>query len=128
MHLIAFSGANAAIATGAGIGTTFSTRPAPSNSAAVWQVASVSLGLAPSTAPSFQYPLAGTAQYTFTTALQFSPRGEVELIEPSLSPQMQPLIEIGLESTHGATIPANEHNLAAVQITGIAGNVNIYRQ
>jgi len=131
MHLLAFSGTTTGTGTVTSFGTRFPTRPAVSSTSCVVQVASVPLGTAPSSSePYFQYPLTGTAQYTFTTALQFSPRGEVRLIEPSLSsaPQMQPLVEIGLESTRGATIPAINPNLAAVQITGIAGNVYIYRQ
>ncbi len=77
----------------------------------------------------FRYPVgnpAPTAQYTFTTALQFSPRGEVRLNEAS-NP-LQTIVEIGLQPTHGTVVDARNQNVAAVQITGIAGEATIFRQ
>jgi len=113
--------------SGSGTGSTFPTRPAISGTAA--QIgAVVSTGTGTSQAP-FLYPLtstAATAQYTFYTAIQFSPRGEARMNEASHP--LQPVMEVGLQQTHGNTVDVNNQNVVAVQISGIAGNIKIYRQ
>lgn len=105
---------------GTGTGNSFATRPA---------VSSTTQQISPAANPSlttFRFPLAGTApEYTFTKAIQFSPRGEARVDNSSNS--IAPVIEIGLEPTHGTLANAASPNVAAVQITGIAGNVTIYR-
>jgi hypothetical protein len=138
MHLTAFTGSMTGSGNSTGNVATFSSRPGPmllSGSAATWQIGSVALSGSAVSGPYFQYPVGyptlPTAQYTFTTAIQFNPRGEARLIVPNASSPVQPLqtiVEIGLEPTHGTSLVANNQNVAAVQITGIAGNVQIYRQ
>lgn len=111
----------ASFTPGNGTGATFETRPSvASDTARIGTSASSNLGF------SFQYPL-GTAskvQYTFTNTIQFSPRGEASL---AILPDIQPLVEIGLRPTHGATVDTVSKNLVAIQLTGITGNVTIYR-
>ena len=89
-----------------------------------------------STTP-FQYPVgnpAPAAQYTFVKAVQFSPRGEARINNSTISNgteifPLQTAAEIGLEPTHGATVPASiPANLVAIQFTGVGGNVRIYRR
>ena len=61
--------------------------------------------------------------YTFYKTIRFTPRGEASI-------NGQDLIrvgEIGLRPTHGTTVDTNTPNVAAVQFTGIGGNVRIYR-
>ena len=112
--------------TGTGTSTTFLGRPAVSGTAA--QIANYLLTTGSSNAP-FYYPLSATpatAQYTFKTAIQFSPRGEARLNE--MTQPLQPVMEVGLRPTRGSAVAINSQEMAAVQITGIAGNVQIYRQ
>lgn len=81
----------------------------------------------PSSRP-FQYPVGSSsapAQYIFRKAIQFSPRGEARVNNSNYP--VTPVIEIGLQPTHGGVVDANAKNVAAIQITGIAGNVTIYR-
>ena len=89
-----------------------------------------------STTP-FQYPVgnpAPSAQYTFYKAVQFSPRGEARINNSTISNgteifPLQTAAEIGLELTHGATVPASiPANVVAVQFTGLGGSVKIYRR
>lgn len=119
MHLTAAG--NAQFPIGDGTGMTFDSRPL---AAQVWPA---NAGSGSSQAP-FQYPVGSgaTAQYTFKTAIQFSPRGEVRVNDASQP--VQSVVEIGLQPTHGTVPDANSKNVAAVQITGIAGNVKIYRR
>ena len=78
----------------------------------------------------FQYPVgnpAPSSQYTFRKVVQFSPRGEARINNNSNSPQVT--AEIGLEPTHGATVPGSvPANVLAIQFTGIGGDVKIYRR
>ncbi len=121
MHLT--TAGNAQFPVGDGSGMTFDNRPL---AAQVWPTNAPS---GPSQAP-FQYPVGNgaTAQYTFNTAIQFSPRGEVQVRVNNSSQPVQSVVEIGLQPAHGTVPDANSKNLAAVQITGIAGNVKIYRR
>jgi len=109
---------------GTGTGTTFAARPPlVSANGRIGDTAPPSGAL-----PYFQYPVggAGAAQYTFTSVLQFSPRGEV--LVSSMAGVMTPLIEVGLQPVHGNVVNSNSQNLVALQVAGISGNVIMYRQ
>jgi prepilin-type N-terminal cleavage/methylation domain-containing protein len=90
-----------------------------------------------STTP-FGYPVgnpAPTAQYTFVKAIQFTPRGEARVNNSTVNANgaerfpLQTLVEIGVEPTHGPSVPGSiPGNVFAVQFTGIGSNVGIYRQ
>jgi hypothetical protein len=41
---------------------------------------------------------------------------------------LEPLIEIGLEAAHGNMVNTTGSNVVALQVTGLAGNVTIYRR
>jgi len=74
----------------------------------------------------FTYPLGGT-QYTFGKIIQFSPRGEGVIDNSNYTPKT--VSEIGVEPTHGATVPASiPANVVAVQFTGLEGAVKIYQR
>jgi prepilin-type N-terminal cleavage/methylation domain-containing protein len=106
--------------TGTGTGNSFAMRPA---------VGSTTQQISPGVNPSmttFRYPLGSAApQYTFSKAIQFSPRGEARVDNSSNS--IAPVVEIGFQLTHGTIVNTASQNVAAVQITGVAGNVAIYR-
>ena len=67
-----------------------------------------------------------TAQYNFTKAIEISPRGEVRVNNTNYS--VKPVVEIGLQPTYGTLVDTANRNVAAVQITGVLGNVKIYRR
>ena len=75
----------------------------------------------------FQYPVGNGAspQYTFNKVVQFNPRGEA-LVNNTNFPATQ-IIEVGLQLTHGSAVASNDTNVEAVQVTGIVGNVKIFR-
>ena len=105
---------------------TFETRPAVGlNTARIGDSSPDNPSLSP-----FRYPVgsaAGTPQYTFTKAIQFSPRGEVRIDNNNYS--LKTVIEVGLQPTHGVTPePSPVKNPVAVQLTGVGGNVKIYRR
>jgi prepilin-type N-terminal cleavage/methylation domain-containing protein len=108
---------------GAGGGSTFSLRPILTATNARIGDTAVPAG----SLPYFQYPVGGTgaARYTFTQVLQFSPRGEV--LVSSMAGAITPLIEVGLQPAHGNVIGTGQ-NFVALQISGISGNVILYRQ
>ena len=64
-------------------------------------------------------------QTTFNRWIQFSPRGEA--VVNGGTTQMTQYVEVGVLPTHGAVLAVTP-NIAAVQISGIAGNVKIYRR
>jgi prepilin-type N-terminal cleavage/methylation domain-containing protein len=116
VHLKSFS-------NGSGGGSTFPTPPAlTATNGRIGDTAVPSGSL-----PYFQYPVGGTgaARYTFTQVLQFSPRGEVLI--SSMAGAITPLIEVGLQPARGNTIGTGL-NFVALQISGISGNVILYRQ
>ena len=104
-------------AAGSGTGATFALRPA----------ANSTISPPSSGTTFFPYPLTGS-QYGFIEAIEFNPRGEVRVLNnlayASTSPQQ--VVEMVLQPTHGTALLTS--NVAAVQITGIAGNVKTYRQ
>lgn len=115
MHLKTFS-------PGDGTSNTFDHRPAVLSGSA--QIGDTTPAVS---ATSFKYPLTGTAvQYTFTKAIQFSPRGEARVNNASYP--LTSIVEIGLQPTRGGDANAASPNLTAIQVTGILGNVKIYRR
>ncbi len=103
---------------------TFDTRPAVTSTAA--QIGDVNFP--PSPALTFHYPVGSSpSQYTFTKVIQFSPHGEGVVTNSNYT--LTPISEIGVEPTHGATVPASiPANVMAVQFTGVGGDVRIYRR
>jgi len=61
--------------------------------------------------------------YTFSKTIRFSPRGEASINGQDL----KRIAEIGLRPTRGSVVDLNTPNVAAVQFSGISGNVQIYR-
>jgi prepilin-type N-terminal cleavage/methylation domain-containing protein len=115
-----------------GTGSTFDTRPPVASTYCIG-----SSSPSASTTP-FRYPVgnpAPAAQYTFVKVIQFSPRGEARINNSTLNANgtevfpLQNAAEIGVEPTHGATVPVSvPANVVAVQFTGVGGNVTIYRK
>lgn len=72
----------------------------------------------------FQYPVAGTPQYTFTKIIEFDPRGvSAKIVDTPVR-----IIEVGLRPTRGSSVDTNALNVAAVQIAGISGQAKVYRR
>jgi prepilin-type N-terminal cleavage/methylation domain-containing protein len=63
--------------------------------------------------------------YTFYKTIRFNPRGESNV--NSTDPCTR-IAEVGLQPTHGDIKDSTTPNLVAVQLAGIGGAVNIYRQ
>ena len=105
------------------VGGTSVASPGPASNASIGNTTPGAQSLTP-----FSYPLGGTAQYTFTKAIQFSPRGEARINNSTSAYPMEPVIEIGLQSTHGAIIDSSSPNLVSIQVTGVGGDVSIYRK
>ena len=61
--------------------------------------------------------------YTFYKTIRFNPRGEASINGNNLKRTG----EIGLRPTHGNSVDLNTPNVAAIQFTGIGGNVQVYR-
>jgi type II secretory pathway pseudopilin PulG len=106
---------------------TFDTRPAVASTA--WQIGDTA---GPNIAPpnpalAFHYPV-GTSpgQYVFTKVVQFSPTGEAVIDNSNYA--IATVSEIGLQATHGTTVDTNSTNLVAIQFTGLAGSVRIFRK
>jgi prepilin-type N-terminal cleavage/methylation domain-containing protein len=119
-------------ADGSGTGTTFDSRPpAVYDTARIGDTSPPSPSLTP-----FQYPVgtpAPTAQYTFTKAVEFSPRGEARIDNRNYS--LRPVFEIGFVPTHGTYAPTPtpspglySGNVVAVQFSGFGGNFKLYRR
>ena len=129
------AGATFPIGTGGtnstGTAITFDTRPAVDATDGTAQIGDSS---PPASPTPFQYPVgspAPAAQYTFTKAIQFSPRGEASVtsfIAPATKYQPRAIVEIGLQPTHGNAVDVNSKNVVAVQVTGMVSNVKIYRR
>jgi prepilin-type N-terminal cleavage/methylation domain-containing protein len=137
-------------AVGSGIGDTFDTRPPLQsdpfgvgyNDSRFGEINLSGNQSAPTTNSQFPfwYPLSAPsqaqAQYYFRKTLQFNPRGESN-INSTYKPRR--FVEIGLLQTHGNAVPpaisgagtstaTYRGNVAAVQISGVGGNVKIYRR
>ncbi|MBA3830794.1 MAG: prepilin-type N-terminal cleavage/methylation domain-containing protein [Chthoniobacterales bacterium] len=63
--------------------------------------------------------------YTFYKTIRFDPRGEANM---NSTYDLRHVVEIGLRPTHGNTVDNNATNVVAIQISGVGGNVKIYRQ
>jgi prepilin-type N-terminal cleavage/methylation domain-containing protein len=106
---------------------TFDARPAPALTAQIGDTTPAAPYLA------FGYPVGSSSpQYPFTKVIQFNPRGE-GMVDNSnyfaCGASLAPVSEIGIEPTHGASEPGSlPPNVAAIQFTGLGGNVNIYRR
>lgn len=71
----------------------------------------------------FNYPLQGTRQYEFVKILQFNPMGDITKIADTPTP----CIEIGIRPAHG-NLPETESKYpVAVQLSGIGGQIRVYR-
>jgi prepilin-type N-terminal cleavage/methylation domain-containing protein len=123
MHLRTF-------ANGLGTGDTFPNRPAipggsPDN-------AKIGDSSPPDSLRYFHYPATGTegaAQYLFRKMIQFSPRGECRPQNDNY--EMRAVMEVGLQQTHGTSVPATadaDPSNCAIQLTGFGGNVKIYQR
>ena len=115
-----------AYADGNGAGGSFAGRPSTQPPASGSDTTRIS-DMLPSTACPypFTYSLGATSpQYTFTKMIQFSPRGESRI---DCTQTMSPLIEIGLIRAHGAVADTASKNTVAIQVSGIASDVKIYR-
>jgi len=71
--------------------------------------------------------------YTFRKTVLFAPSGEVYVTGQVASNGatgyvVVPILEIGVEPTHGTAVDTNSPNRVAVQVTGMAGAVKIYRK
>jgi prepilin-type N-terminal cleavage/methylation domain-containing protein len=113
IHLAAF-----ADGSGQGSADTFATRPPVTFDGTQYSLAGMPISTTPFTCP------AGSP-YTFSRAVQFSPRGEA-VIGNSAQNSLRTAAEIGVQPTHGATLDST--NPIAIQFTGIGGNVKIYRK
>ena len=119
---------------GSGAGESFDTRPLvgtaprPDLDARIGDTTPRS-PVSPLQASQFQYPVGGTsppAQYNFTKIIQFSPSGDSRVANSSYS--AKPVVEVGIQPTHGTAPDNNSTNVAAVQLTGVGGDVKIYRR
>ncbi len=81
----------------------------------------------------FQWPLSGSAQYTFDqVVIEFSPEGTARFqSQPTVTSTVPSYLEVPLLPTHGTTLPTGEAllraNEAALQIDGMTGEVQTYR-
>lgn len=78
-----------------------------------------------------QWPLSGTAQYSFGSApgsvIQFNPQGEACIYTGKYTDSYLQWIEIDLQPTHGSQVPGTKTNAAAILIDGASGAVTTYR-
>jgi prepilin-type N-terminal cleavage/methylation domain-containing protein len=66
--------------------------------------------------------------YVFHKTIMFNPRGEASVPNSSGDCLLRPVVEIGLRPTHGNAVDSNDPNVIAIQLTGIGGNVEIFRR
>ncbi len=74
----------------------------------------------------FDFPIStggGAPAYHFQQILQFNPQGDASVIYGNPTQY----IEIGLRPSHGNIVAATNPDVAAIQITGIGGQVMTYR-
>ena len=79
----------------------------------------------------FNYPLSGTARYTFSKIVEYNPQGMASQIVDNIINGPQKWMEIGLQPTHGNAIDAPYRTAmkasAAIMIEGITGRPEIIR-
>lgn len=110
---------------GTGSGATFDTRPPIATTAAQFGDQTPTESIA-----QFQ-AFSGSTAYQFRKTIQFSPRGEACIsgsTGDSLQYTMTPVVEIGLQPTRGTRVDTANPNVAAIQISGLLGNVKTYRR
>ena len=108
-----------------GAGSTYDTRP---NITGTYCIGDSS---PPDSLTPFQYPVGNpepAAQYTFVKAVQFSPAGEAKTNNSTSTYSLQTAAEIALRPTHGTTVDTSSPNPVAIQFTGVAADVKIYRR
>jgi prepilin-type N-terminal cleavage/methylation domain-containing protein len=112
---------------------TFDYRPLVTVSGTQYTIGDTTDTIPPDTGTLFQYP-AGSP-YPFPRAIQFSPSGLAQMINSTTTYPTQPAAEIGLSQTHGNSPPTlvlnngtYVGNMVAVQVTGVAGSVTVYRK
>jgi prepilin-type N-terminal cleavage/methylation domain-containing protein len=128
---------NVHVCTPTAVTSTFAKRPGASIAA------KDRVGLSPSSTPllfKFQYPLGGTAQYTFgirpaptgsggqsapSGIVIFNPQGEATS-DAGPQPGVAPCKEIAIQATHGSK-PDQGTNVAAIGINGLTGLATLYR-
>jgi len=106
--------------TGSGQGAALDDRPATpyqDDASEAGRISSAHAGRTP-------FPFAQNG-YTFYKTLRFSPSGEVSI---NGSPVPRRLGEIGLIPTKGDQVMDASENLAAIQFSGMGGNVRAYRR
>ncbi len=122
-------------ADGSASGDAFDTRPLvgsdprPDLNARIGDTTPMNPPPSPFQSSQFQYPVGSSsppAQYTFTKVIQFSPAGEARIANNSYS--LKTVAEVGIQPAHGTTPDDNSTNVAAVQLSGVGGNVKIYRK
>jgi hypothetical protein len=59
--------------------------------------------------------------------ISFDPQGVARIQYSTNTDTISPYTEVGLQQTHGTTVDVNSPNVVAVQLTGVGGNVTIYR-
>jgi len=88
------------------------------------------IGNAPASVTPFDWPL-GTSldagQYSFKKVISFDPQGVARIQYSTNSDTISPYTEVGLQQTHGTTVDTNSPNVVAIQLSGVGGNVTIYR-
>ena len=63
--------------------------------------------------------------YTFYKTVRFNPRGEANI---NSTYSVRPVGEIGVRPTHGSTVDLASPNVVAIQFSGLAGNVKVFRR
>ena len=71
-----------------------------------------------------QYPFV-VGSYTFYKTVRFTPRGEANINSTYTAKR---IAEIGVKPTRGNAVDNNSRDIAAIQLTGIGGKVNVYRR
>lgn len=74
-----------------------------------------------------QFPFVAQ-NYKFSKTIMFTPKGEANVVGLNGKYIMVPIVEIGMRPTHGTSVDTNNKNVVAIQLTGVGGNVKIYRR
>jgi Tfp pilus assembly protein FimT len=88
------------------------------------------IGDAPPCVTPFDWPLGfalNGGQYSFQKVINFDPQGVARIQYSTTADTISPYTEVGLQQTHGTTVDANSPNVVAIQLSGVGGNVTIYR-
>jgi prepilin-type N-terminal cleavage/methylation domain-containing protein len=88
------------------------------------------IGLAPNSVTPFDWPLGSAlngGQYSFKKVINFDPQGVARIQYSNNTTTISPYTEIDLQQTHGTTVDVNNPNVVAIQLSGVAGGVAMYR-